>query len=142
MSLSEEPIGLDPESRKRPADIIIPIWNHSAAWIDMAVVNPCCTTHVNGSAKTPKHALDLTAKNKKRKYAEVIQDAGVTFIPFMMDIYGAMNDEGENCLRRISSIAARKNGKNWKSFYRLSRSKLVCSVLSATAEQILNSFVG
>ena len=129
------------DSAARPADISIPRWNQSAAWIDIAVVNPICSSRLIGSAQTSKFAVDFATKNKQRN-ADLVKDAGVMYIPFVFDVYGTLNDLGHQCLQRISSIAARKNGKNWKTFYREARSKLVCAVLSNTARQIVNVFDG
>jgi hypothetical protein len=108
----------------------------------LAVVNPICPSRLIGSAQTSKFAVDFATKNKQRKYAVLVEDAGVMYIPFVFDVYGTLNDLGHQCLQRISSIAARKNGKNWKTFYREARSKLVCAVLSNTARQIVNVFDG
>ena len=46
-----EPPRLDSDSAARPADISIPRWNQSAAWIDIAVVNPICSSRLIGSAQ-------------------------------------------------------------------------------------------
>lgn len=129
---------LDPESQSRPADVILCNWNHADAWIDVAVVNPCSASMKENSAGTMNYAIDNAAKGKRRKYADLIKDMGVSFVPFVMDVFGNLNKEGHDCLQRISSIGARRNGKNWKIFYRDARSKLVCSVLSNVAMQILN----
>jgi hypothetical protein len=134
ISNQEEVRNLDPDSE----DVTIPRWNHSAAWIDTAVVSPSCLSHMDHSARTPTYSLDLTANNKRKKYAALVEEAGVSYIPFVMDVYGSLNVEGHKCLQRIASIGARLNGISWKSYYRESRLKLVCSVLSSTAKQILN----
>jgi hypothetical protein len=134
-----EPRGLDAESRVRPADVFIPLWNHSEAWVDIAVVNPSCGSMREGAALTPDHATDFMAKQKRRKYKSLIEDAGATFIPFMMDIYGALGKDAGACLKRISDIGARRNGLVSKDFYRESKLQLVCSVLKSTAIQILNN---
>jgi hypothetical protein len=68
-----------------------------------------------------------------------VKDAGVMYIPFVFDVYGTLNGLGHQCLQRISSIAARKNGKNCKNFYGDARSKLHCAVLSSTARQLMTS---
>ena len=132
---------IDPDSRVRPADVTILNWDFVEAWVDVAVVNPSCPSMRERSASTPNYAVDLSAKLKRRKYANLISDMGVNFIPFVMDVYGNVNSEGLDCIKRIAQIGGRRNGSNWKSYFRESKLRLVCSVLTSTANQILNGLI-
>jgi hypothetical protein len=127
------------DSNKRPADIYIPDWNHSDAWVDVAVINPSCASHKVSAAKAPKRILDQTAKKKIKLYQDEVRDTQAIFIPCIFDIYGDVNDVGEEFLQRIAKVAGTKNGKNAKTIYREIRSRLVRSILCNTAKQILNS---
>ena len=131
--------GIDRESRVRPADVTIHNWDQVEAWVDVAVVNPCCPSMRERSATTPNYAVDSSAKNKRRKYAALVANLGVTFIPFIMDVYGNVNSEGLDCIKRIAQIGGRRNGSNWKVYLRQTKLRLVCSVLASTANQILHS---
>ena len=107
----------------------------------MAVVNPGCPSMRERAASTPNYAVNNSAKLKRRKYAALISDMGVNFIPFVMDVFGNMNSEGLDCTKRIAQIGGRRNGIQWKLYFRQTKLKLVCSVLSNTAKQILNCLV-
>jgi hypothetical protein len=136
-----EQSGIDPDSRVRPADVTIHNWDQVEAWVDVAVVNPCCPSMWEKSASSQNYAVEYSAKLKRRKYATLVADMGVTFIPIIMDVYGNMNAEGVDCLKRIAKIGGRRNGSDWKFYFRETKLKLVCSVLASTANQILNCLI-
>jgi hypothetical protein len=133
--------GANPESQERPADVAIFGWDHSDAWVDVAVVNPGCASHKDKASRVEDYTLDLSATNKRRKYGKLARDMDVTFIPFIMDVYGNLGKEARACLKRICGIGARRNGLNPKEFYKEILEKLVCSVGLSVSNQLINGMV-
>jgi hypothetical protein len=127
------------ESARRPADIEIDDLEDTTRWIDVGVINPTNNSNVNLAVKDGKQALLGYADKKKALYRDLIEGQKAKFTPFICDIYGAISEEGLQLLKRLSSIAAARNGGNWKTYLRQARQRICIALLKTAGIQITNT---
>ena len=132
--------GLSEKSRERPADIFIPNWKDGKdAWVDVAIINPSCNTYLKNSSQTLDYAINNSAKKKVENYQELVASSDTYFIPFIMDVNGRVNRDGELFLARLATFAASHNNVSQKSILANNRLQLSFKVLNSVAAQILRA---
>jgi hypothetical protein len=69
-------------------------------WIDVSIVNPLCPSYVGD-----KDPLEARAKTKKAKWVGHAEEAGVVFMPFILNVFGGLGPSAHNVLHMIASQA-------------------------------------
>ena len=102
---------MDKESRRLPADVYVPGWlGGGPAWVDVAITSPTSATRVVRAATTPGHASSERAEQKRRAYQEAANQAGATFIPFVLEEFGGMGKEAVAFIKVIARGYAHSRG--------------------------------
>jgi hypothetical protein len=98
-----EPLHLT-QTGKRPADIFIPIWMHTAqpAAFDISVVAPTRNNIPISAESDYAYALEEAFKAKCVTHAQGCEDAGITFIPLIFSTSGSVHPKSMQALRYIA----------------------------------------
>ena len=93
MSFSELP-SLVPNSLSRPANILLPTWNHGRpAALDIHVISSLQQQTVGEAASTPGHALQVGVQCKLVSHLSACRSAGVDFIPIVTEVLGRLAED-------------------------------------------------
>jgi hypothetical protein len=88
----------------KPADILVPAWWYNKDYcVDVSVV--CPFTNIGSILPSDRSAL-----LKSRKYLAKCNEAGLGFIPFIMESLGGFGLEAERMILRIAKATAHVDG--------------------------------
>ena len=103
------------QARRRPADVYLPSWVAGApAALDFAVTSPARQDIVAQAAETALAAATAYS-DKKREHLNteaLCREAGVTFVPMVVETTGAWAPEAMKVLRRIAAATAAATGRD------------------------------
>ena len=81
----------------------IPRWlGGVAAWVDVAITSPRANSAMAQSPWKPGHAAVEMEKRKRRKYEELVEDAGAEFVPFVMEDHGGFGPAAVGFLKVLA----------------------------------------
>ena len=109
-----QPPLFDPESGEKrdphkKADLLLHLPTGSPLFIDVAVCTPTAMSHLDRPHS--RIAMDETAKEKKEKYDHLTAalahatNRPLRFLPFVMEVYGAMHSSAEEVLEEFDAAA-------------------------------------
>ena len=91
------------EGKQKRMDLVITLPT-GRVWIDVSFVNPLAPSYL--SDKDPKATRE---KAKVAKWGNDARHRGVTFVPFIVDIYGGIGGQAKEWLGEIAKAAAIRN---------------------------------
>ena len=105
----------------------------SVLWIDVSVVNPLAPSYI----AHPKTALKRREQAKKSKWEAHATARGITFMPFVVNVYGGLGEDAINVLQRLSSAALQNypyrlavKSERWLAKYRAEASQRITAGLA------------
>ena len=88
----------------KPADIWVQnLFDNKPTAIDVSITSPTQDKIVNHCRKQVFAAAKLVEKQKKEKYAPLIEKGEVCFIPFVAEAYGGISAEAMKFIKRLAS---------------------------------------
>ena len=105
---SREDRALIPGSNIKTADLLIPNWTGGKdTALDVTVVNSSQISLVAISAETPGFALTHRYNEKFSKHGDACTNAGLAFIPILVETLGGWHDASVHQIKKIGSALAR-----------------------------------
>ena len=99
----EEGAGLARDQR-RPADVLIPVWNlGNAAALDITVVNPLNATNITGAISTVGSVTSAAATRKHEHNDAKCIELGWECIPLVVTTYGEWGSEASDFLSQLAT---------------------------------------
>jgi hypothetical protein len=128
-------LGHEDLSKRRPADVFIPIWRYGRNLaIDVAVVCPVAPSHLD--EKVPCESYGFHQKHEK--YDEGFKGSHCDFVPMIFETSGGINDEGEQVLKQLIRFASKRVRVQHSVFAGRAWARLQCVLQSTVAQMILN----
>ena len=85
---------LVPDSLSRPADILLPTWNHGRPTaLDIHVISSLQQQRMGEAAFTPGHALQIGVQRKLASHLSACQSVGVDLIPIMTEVFSVLAED-------------------------------------------------
>ena len=98
-------------SSSRPADVFLPCWKSGrSAALDVTVVSPVQQLTINNAAVTQGHALSVAEECKRRLHNNDCHQAGISFIPLVVESLGGWSKEAANLIRDLGKLQAHRCG--------------------------------
>ena len=97
-----EPIHLDDNSRKR-VDLDL-LMDNARSLVDVSIVHPTAKSHLPQAVTGQLATAYKQARIKKVKYSEIAARNEAPFIPFIMETYGGIIQEGTKLTSDIASF--------------------------------------
>jgi hypothetical protein len=106
LTVSTEPLHLlNSNNGQRPADLHIRgLDGARPRALDVSVINPACQSHVVLAARAPLEAARKRDAEKQRKYLASCRAAGIVFMPFSVESYGALSPVARVFVKRLISL--------------------------------------
>src|SRR6185437_9818986 len=73
--------------------------------IDVSVINPTSAAYIKSAAAIKQGWPEAREKSKKERYGDLPESMSCTFVPFVLDSYGAWGTEATSFLRALSDTA-------------------------------------
>ena len=125
-------------SRRRPADIAIPIWaNGKSLAIDVAVVCPLVPSHLPESEPCEAYAC-----KKHQKYDKGFLHSSFDFVPMIFETGGAINRDGESILKQLFRFASKRSSTSYAKFVGRAWARLSCTLQRSVSQMVLNRTFG
>ena len=97
------------EGRERPADIFVDRWSTAdPAAIDVTVTHPLAPS-MGLNIRSAKAVADAKEKQKVAKYAHLIRDKRLNFIPAAFTTFGALGPESTHLINDAADVYSAKN---------------------------------
>ena len=128
-------LGDTPPGRRRPADVLIPLWRYGRGLaIDVAVICPVAQSHLD--EKVPCESYGLF--NKHDHYDEDFMNSQCDFLPMIFESSGGINDEGEKILKQLIRFASKRSRVLHSVYAGRAWARMQCVLQTAVAQMILN----
>ena len=102
---------LIPNSRSRPADLYLPNWKRGRpAALDVHVISPMQQLTLSSAASQPGHALQVGVERKMAAHAEPCHEAGVGFVPMVVEALGGWSDIASTTIGDIGRLQGQRLG--------------------------------
>jgi hypothetical protein len=106
-----EPSGMDRDSRKRPADVLIPgWWGGGPAWVDVAVTAATNLSVRQAASKSQGHAAACRELDKHTHYDALAVKEGASMVPFVLEHYGGFGKSAVSVIKTLAKGYARHKG--------------------------------
>ena len=130
-----------PNSPLLPADILIPNWSQGRACaIDVSVSNPLSTINTATTANNPGSTLERRIASKRAKYETLLDEAGITFIPFVMETTGGLHELAIKTIKKIASGIAAQGTMDYRTAKRQLVQQISICLQRFNATAILSAF--
>ena len=108
---SKEAPNLVQDSSVRPADILLPNWNHGRpVAVDVHVISPLQQLTLAEAASTPGHALQVGVRRKLVSNLSACRSVGVEFVPFVVETLGGLSEDIISTIRAIGRAVGQRSG--------------------------------
>ena len=139
LSVLREPPNLIPDSDERPGDVYFPLWKDGKPMaVDFTVSNCCRPSDLDNIADNPTYVILDAAEKKRRKYQARLEDLGINFTPFCMDVYGSMHNDAFFLLQRVASSIATNTGFSWQDTRKYLMEKLQIALATAVSTSLIS----
>ena len=128
--------GLVPGTQQRPADILLPVSEDGRPEaIDVTVRHCCNISKKIDYLKDPEAVQIAAVKEKKDKYASLEQD-GISFHAFALDVYGQIHSDAATILERAARYAAVNKGEDYVGLLRRFRLMIHAALFKQVVQMI------
>jgi hypothetical protein len=112
ISLDQSPNVMANDTRKRP-DIKV-VLGLSSFLIDVVVKNPAALSNIQLS-QSPASLCAVAEKSKRNMYELDAKEAGSTFIPFALEVFGACGKSAAGFISRLATFGHDETGSGWSA---------------------------
>ena len=128
-------LGHTAQSKRRPADVAIPLWNSGRSLaIDVAVICPLAVSHISQEEPCESYAM----QRKHAYYDEGFVGTNFDFAAMVFETSGAVNVEGLNVIKQLIHFASKREGVLHSVFAGRTWARIACSIQNSVAQGILN----
>ena len=106
--------------------------------VDFTVSNCCRPSDLDNIADNPTYVILDAAEKKRRKYQARLEDLGINFTPFCMDVYGSMHNDAFFLLQRVASSIATNTGFSWQDTRKYLMEKLQIALATAVSTSLIS----
>jgi hypothetical protein len=126
-------------SGKKPADLLVREYTQGkGAVIDVTVVSPHAQGYVeDGNVHEKKKACRMAARRKTLKYERMIDKDKFEFIPFAMETYGAIGEEGLKFTQTMLGAIDKRNNAHKSEIVNKFYAELSIALQQCVARSIL-----
>ena len=136
MACKWETKGLVPGTQQRPADILLPVSEDGRPEAIDVTVRHCCNVSAKTAYLKDPEAVQLAAvKEKEQKYSSLEQD-GITFHAFALDVYGQIHSDAAEILERAAHYAAVNKGEDYVVLLRRFRLMIHAALFKQVVQMI------
>ena len=113
ITVRKEPRRLNNDNRRRP-DLLM-YTEQQKILVDVQVVHPTCSSHLQSSAADNPTTIETAERNKKRKYSAMALKQQAKFVPFIVDTFGQLGKDAKELIGVIAT-AAHNNSNSLYSY--------------------------
>ena len=104
--------------------------------VNVTVVNPVQNKYIQHAAYEPGIALEGAKQRKKDEAEEGLEEAGITFLPFVMESFGGWDQEAVQLVKRLANCKARNQGKEEEGADKFSYQWVSIALMKGNAQML------